>query len=283
MTRKSSFLPVMVISLFLFFALSAANAATETFDETYHVKPGTRLELRNRNGSVTIQGWGQPNVKVTAEKETRWGGKLKNVEIKVTLGETMTIETIHLVKNPKVSVAYDVRVPTGVIVGEVRTSNGKIEINGTQGNATVETSNGKIEIENVRGDIEARTSNGKIEIEDVDGLVSAETSNGNIEIENVGGIQNAETSNGSIEAEIPAIHDDDIRIRTSNGPIQLYLSPDLNANIEVKTSNGKIAVRNLEIVTSDISETKLTGKIGNGGPTLYGKTSNGSIEILRLD
>jgi DUF4097 and DUF4098 domain-containing protein YvlB len=282
MTRKFLFLPVTVLSLFLIFALSAAHAATEIFDETYQVKPGTRLELRNQNGPVTVQGWGQPDVRVTAEKKTRWGGKLEDVEIRVTVGETMTIETIHLVKNPKVSVTYDVRVPTGVIVGDVRTSNGKIEINGTQGNATVETSNGKIEIEHVRGDIEARTSNGKIEMEDVHGWVRAETSNGRIEIENVAGIQNLETSNGSIVAEIPAMHED-VRVRTSNGSLELHLSPDLSVDIELRTSNGKIAVRDLEIVTSEISETKLKGKIGNGGPTLHGKTSNGSIEILRLD
>ena len=282
MIRKSSFLALFVTLFFSFFVISTADAVTETFSGSYQVEPGTKLELHNENGKVPIKRWDQSHVKVTAKKKTGRGGKLENVEIKVTQAGTMNIETIHLVKNPRVSVTYDVRVPAEVIVNYVDTSNGGIKLEGTKGNAIVETSNGKIEIENVSGNIRARTSNGKIKMKDIDGYVSAETSNGSIEVKKVAGIEKAETSNGSIEAEIPAIHDNDIRIKTSNGFIKLYLSPDLDANIEMRTSNGKIIIRDLEIVASEISKTKLKGRIGNGGRKIYGKTSNGSINLHRL-
>jgi DUF4097 and DUF4098 domain-containing protein YvlB len=268
--------------LFSLWVISSATAATESFDQSYQVEPATKLEVRNRNGNVTIQCWDQRHVKVNATKKTSWGGKLDNVEIRVTQNDTMTIETIHLVKNPRVSVTYDIRVPSNVLVSHVHTSNGGIEIEGTQGDAVVETSNGRIELHDVHGDIQAMTSNGKIEIEKVKGFVSAETSNGSIEITRVSGIKRAETSNGSIEAEIQAIHDDRLQIRTSNGSIELHLFAEIDADIEMRTSNGKITLHGLDIVAREISKTALKGKIGKGGPTIYGKTSNGSIHLYKL-
>jgi len=120
------------------------SADTETFDEIYEVGSGTRFEIRNRNGSVNIQGWERSQIKVHATKITQWGGKLENIEIQVSQGADFKIETIHLVKNPRVSVSYDLRVPVNVLVKRVRTSNGKIELEATRGDTKVETSNGRI-------------------------------------------------------------------------------------------------------------------------------------------
>jgi len=281
MTRKLFLFTLFAIPLFSFLLISPVCADTETFNKTYQVEPYTKLELRNRNGGVTVQRWDQSEVKIIAVKKTGWGGKLDNVEIKVHQGDTMTIETIHLVSNPRVSVTYDIRVPSGVIVNYVSSSNGKIDLTGTHGNAIVETSNGKINIENISGDIKASTSNGKILIKDIKGFVSAETSNGGINIINIGGINRIETSNGSIETEIPMIQDD-IFIKTSNGSLKLHLPRGLNANIELKTSNGKIRLHDLEIVVSEISKSKIKGRIGDGGKRIYGKTSNGSIDLYEL-
>lgn len=282
MIRKVTILTLLAMVSISLLMISAAGAATETFAETYQVEPGTKLELRNRNGDVTIRQWDQSQVKVFAEKKTNWGGKLDNVKIEVTLGETMTIETIYLVRNPRVSVSYDVRVPTGVIVNYVSTSNGMIELEGTQGDATVETSNGKIEVSQVKGNVKAKTSNGKIELTNIDGFVDAHTSNGAVKIRGVAGIYGVKTSNGKIEAGIPAIGDTDIRIKTSNGAVILYLAPELDANIDLKTSNSKITIQDIEIVATKITKQQLQGKIGDGGPEISVNTSNGKIEVHKL-
>ncbi len=282
MIRKVTLLALCVMFLVAFMMVFSANAATETFDESYQVEPGTKLELRNKNGNVTIRRWDQSQVKVFAKKKTHRGGKLENVKVEVTLGETMNIETIHLVRNPKVSVTYDVQVPAEVIVQYVDTSNGKISLEGTQGDVTVKSSNGKIEIEHVKGNIDAKTSNGKIEIADVDGFVNAQTSNGSVEIKEVTGVRGVKTSNGGIEVEIPAIGDKEVQIKTSNGAVKVYLSPELNANIEIKTSNGKITIEDLEIVASKISKNQVQGELGDGGPKIFVKTSNGKIDLHKL-
>jgi len=283
MIRKSIFSSLCITAFVTFFIVSLVSADTETFDETYEVNPGARLELRNHNGGVSIQKWDRSNLKVQATKKARWGGKLENVEIKVTPGDNFTIETIHLVRNPKVSVTYDIHVPEGLIVTNVRTSNGKIELKGTQGDTIAETSNGKIKIKGATGNVEAHTSNGAIEIEDVKGFVSAHTSNGSIDVEDVVGVIELETSNGSIEAEVAAIGENGLRVRTSNGAIELELADGLNANLEARTSNGKIKLEDFEVVVKEISKKSLRGRIGKGGKKISCRTSNGRIVLKKLD
>ena len=287
MIRKlsiSTLLAVFFLSLsFYGCSVSLVSAATETSHETYQVEPGSQFELRNRNGDVSIQQWHRAYVEVTAEKKTRWGGNLEDVTINVTHDDgVMRVETIDLVEHSKVSVSYHIQVPAEILVTHVSTSNGKIEIEETQGDITVKTSNGKIEIEEVTGNIQAKTSNGDIDIKEIAGYVSAETSNGSVEIKEVTGLGNIKTSNGSIKAEIPAIRDD-VQIKTSNGSVKLFLSPQLNATVEMKTSNGKIALHDLEIIAKEISTTSLTGKIGEGEHNLSVKTSNGKIDLHNLE
>lgn len=262
--------------------VSSVMADSETFDETYKIMPGSVFEIRNRDGKIRVEGWDRDQVKVHAIKTTRWGGKLDNVKIQVRPGKNISVETVHLVNNPKVSVAYDVRVPISVKVERVITSNGKIVLTKTYGDAEVETSNGKIVIDDVVGNISASTSNGAIEISQVKGFVSAETSNGAIDVEGVEGVTSLETSNGAIKAEVPAIGNSGLRVRTNNGKIKLDLASDLNADIEAKTSNSDIELDEIEVIAREISRNRLQGKIGKGGKKISCKTSNGAIVLGRL-
>jgi hypothetical protein len=260
-----------------------ANAETETFDKTYDVSPGTRFEIINRDGGIDISGWNQDRIKIHAVKKTRWGGKLTNVAIEVSPGADFKIETIHVVKNPKVSVSYDIKVPFKAIVQKVRTSNGAIDLEGTHGDTGIHTSNGTIEVEGAEGDIDANTSNGSIEIEDVKGYVSARTSNGSISVEETTGIVEIETSNGTIDAEVRGVGENGTRLRTSNGAIEVEIDARLNVDLEAKTSNGKITVEGLDVVVREISKTSLRGKLGTGGKKISCRTSNGAVKLRSID
>ena len=273
----------LFIAIFLtFFIASSVNADTETFDEIYDVSSGTLFEIRNHNGSINIQGWNRNQVKVHATMKTSWGGKLGNVDIQVSHGDLFKIETIHVVKNPRVSVNYDLRLPENMIVHLVTTSNGKISLEATHGDTEVRTSNGKIEIEDTVGGINAHTSNGAIVIKAVNGYVSAYTSNGTIDVKGVTGLEELETSNGAINADISAVGENGLRIRTSNGAIELNLASDLDVNLEVKTMNGKIKLDDLEVVVNKISKNAFSGKIGKGGKKISCQTSNGRIVLKAL-
>ncbi len=274
---------VCITGLLNFSLVSSATADTAIFEEAYTVAPGSVFEIRNRNGKISIEGWGGDQVKIHAIKESRWGGNLDNVKIQVQPGEHFSIETVHLVSNPKVSVSFDIQVPIDVTVARVTTSNGKIVLTRTHGDTHVESSNGKIEIDDAVGNISASTSNGAISIRQVKGFIAAETSNGAIDAEGVAGVVSLETSNGAIHADVPAIGNNGLRVRTNNGKIELKLAPGLNADIEAKTSNSDIELDGIEVVAQEISRSRLRGRIGEGGKKIVCKTSNGAIILGRLN
>ena len=237
---------------------------TEDFYETYPVEKGTVLEVDNRNGSINISGWDKDYVEVSAVKES-WRGRsyLENATIKVEINDKFIIETVHQTTNSQVSVHYDIKVPDGVVVNAVKSSNGSIFVDRTAGN------------------IEAVTSNGSITITNVEGKVTARSRNGNIEIRGVEGMANIETSNGSIEAELTSL-ENDLQIATSNGSITLKMAAGLDAEIKAKTSNGRVTLHNMEVDIIHVEEKKLEGRTGDGRYRLTLTTSNGSIKLERL-
>lgn len=299
--KRAGWVSIICVLCLSFGMVLPAGANTEVFEQHYDVEPGTRLELKNRNGEVRISQWDESRVRVYAKKKAQPGGNLKKVDIIVETGDTLRIETVYLVNNPRVTVNYEIHVPAGTIVAavensnglirlenieggsSVKTSNGKIVIRNAAGNILAETSNGEIDIQDVTGDVTAETSNGSISISSVTGIASGKTSNGKIKVEKVGGLRDLTTSSGYIEAEIPAIFTEDLLLKNSNGAIKVKLPSGLNAELELKTSNGNINLHEIEVLTSKVSKNSLKGRIGAGGALLKMKTSNGAIDLYPLD
>jgi DUF4097 and DUF4098 domain-containing protein YvlB len=100
-------------------------------------------------------------------------------------------------------------------------------------------------------------------------------------VEGAGGVADLDTSNGPISAEIPAVRGD-VDIRTSNGPITLRFAEGLDARIVATTSNGRIAVNDLALQLEESSGTRVSGTLGQGGPTISATTSNAIIDLSEL-
>lgn len=255
----------------------------EEFRETYTVDPGTKLEVHNANGEITVSTWNKNIVEVYALKKTRYGtNELKKVNIDVTTDDKVIVRTQYLEKNARVSVEYTIHVPPNVEIERLETSNGEITLTGTKGDAQLITSNGEIIAKNVIGSIKAETSNGEIIIEGSTGAVSAVTSNGEITIKRAQSIVEAVTSNGSIDAEMLHIPDRGSTIETSNGSIRLYLKDGLDADMRLTTSLGSVSVHDIDVLISNQSKTYLKGKIGNGGSLIKAITSLGEIDVYKM-
>ncbi len=270
---------------------------TKEIKKTFEINDKTGLVINNINGTVNITGWDKDFVDVVVTKKTTHGSKaLDKVDVIMMQEDDIVLETKHLSKNPKVTVIYDLKVPKKLLIKNIRssngsinitdagdtdiirTSNGSINIRNCTGKITVNTSNGSITAEDINGSVIAHTSNGRIKLENIDGLTSAVTSNGNIQIFNAVNIGNVKTSNGFIKANITKL-DNDVDILSSNGSITLYLANTLDADIKATTSNGKIKLHDFPITVNDISKTKISGFIGNGGNLIDLKTSNSTIHI----
>jgi hypothetical protein len=141
------------------------------------------------------------------------------------------------------AVSYTVQVPDGVPVSG-QTTNGTLEFSNV-GDIDVRTSNGRINLDGVAGDVNARTSNGRIDAKGLSGhRVTAETSNGTIDL----ALQTAQdvravTSNGSITLTVPD-GSYNVDAQSSNGSknIDIPTDPDGEHTLDLSTSNGSITV-----------------------------------------
>jgi DUF4097 and DUF4098 domain-containing protein YvlB len=175
---------------------------------------------------------------------------------------------------------FAIKVPRGVVLEHVTTSNGAIRTWDGAGPARLKTSNGHVEVRRLKGTLNAETSNGPVELEDIDGAVEIHTSNGHIRAEGVKGGFDASTSNSSIHAVLDKV-DSAVRAHTSNNGITLHLPGEVNARLSAGTSNGSILCDFEMRMRGEISKHHVEGGIGNGGPLIDLSTSNGQIRILK--
>jgi hypothetical protein len=236
--------------------------ATEYFNGSYPVTEQTILKVINKNGQVEIAGWDGNNVTVNAVKRSGTQ-ELNKIEINVNyVGNYLNIETRYTGLST-FSVDINIKVPRGVHIESVTSSNGAIFLTDTIGNVTTLTSNGAININNV------------------DGYVSAETSNAHVEVKGATGIKYIHTSNGAITGEVDDIQED-VNIETSNAAITVYINPSINATIDMRTSNSKINIEGVSLNVQSLEDTHVLGTLGSNGHRLDIHTSNANIYLINL-
>jgi DUF4097 and DUF4098 domain-containing protein YvlB len=262
---------LMAVAGLLLAGLTAFAGADyrEDFSKTLPLKAGERFSLDNVNGDVIVSTWKEDKVEIKAVKVARDDEKdLKDVEIQVEQSAGhVSVKAIwpKFRRHFNVNVDFDIKVPEGVILDEVETVNGGVEVTGRYGRAEVGTTNGSIGLENASGDFRVSTTNGGIQVDRFEGRLDAETTNGNIRLEELkfkDGIS-AETTNGSITLAIA--------------------SPEnLNANLLARTTNGHITV-DFPVTLKNLSQSKhrVEAQIGQGGPEISLDTTNGSIKITK--
>ncbi len=103
------------------------------------------------------------------------------------------------------------------------------------------TSNGAVSVTGTTAPVVAGTSNGKIALEDLSGGARVKTSNGSVAASRVVGLD-AHTSNGTIKSLEAS---GDTRAETSNGSVTVEYAETASAapSIYLRTSNGSVNVR----------------------------------------
>jgi DUF4097 and DUF4098 domain-containing protein YvlB len=270
------------ISALLFFLACFAGAAAlslhaagpfvseyqENFEKTLPLSPSGSLSLKNTNGNVFLSTWARNEVEIKAVKTARRNkADLDRVKIEVSAtGDSVNVNTVYektILRNIRVEVKYEVKVPEGVRLEKVRTTNGDVEITGRFGNSDIGTTNGDVKLEGASGQCLAHTTNGDIRVASFKGPVEADT------------------TNGSIHLDVRTI-EDSVRAHTTNGSITLKVGGDVNANFKAHTTNGHIQT-DFPITIKGVINSRRTvqGTLGNGGPEIDLRTTNGSIVLTR--
>lgn len=238
----------------------------ESFHKALPLEASGRFILKNTNGDIRIETWNKAEVDISAEKIAR--GHKENLE-KVTIevsgrdGAVMVDTVYPKFRNLRVSVSYTVKVPEGVRLETVRSTNGDVDLIGRY------------------GDVKASSTNGDIRLTGAAAAAALGTTNGSINAAEIEGPVDAHTTNGRITVAVRQLKGD-VTARTTNGSITARLGGEINARLNVHTTNGHIET-SLPVTIKDLSQSRrrLEGTIGSGGPLIDLSTTNGSVTIER--
>ncbi len=238
----------------------------EDFHKTIPLDRNGTFSLINVNGPVSIETWDRDEVDIRAEKAVR--GRHENLDkIKIEIESDTRMIIVNTIF-PKIrsfrgKVSYEIKVPKNLKLEKIRTVNGDINIQGPLTDVRAATTNGDVSITEASGQLVFSTTNGRVSAEDVHGEISARATNGNIYL------------------EVDSVSDE-IKASTTNGGITLTIdSKNIDADIEARTTNGRISFDfPVTIQSGQVSRRRLDGRIGDGGPLISLKTTNGPIKIL---
>ena len=237
-----------LLSVVFFFALSAENvSAQKRFSKSYPAGQNVRLQLNNRSGTVTVEGWNRQEINISAYLEA----PAANIEPR-SLSGTIYINLVQDNQGrPDVgNVNFNVKVPYTAMVD-------------------IETKNGNLSVSNVRGSLVRAhiTSEGDITLTNIASTsVSAQNGLGDIFFDGdlqSGGNYRFSSIKGSINLRIPF-----------NSSFKLIATAPSTRSIDLGPFNGG----NMRLVGDG---RRIVGEAGTGAATLNVMNQRGNISFIR--
>ncbi len=235
---------VLATLIFSVVAIAPADAlAQRNKTKTFPVRPDVRLELKNRSGTVTVEGWNQNKIEITASMESsaaHFAPSASNDAVEIDMMSTNARGDVG-------DVNFRIRVPVNSTV-DIQTLRGNITVRGVQGAM-------------VRAHV---TSEGDVELTDIRAKrVMAENMMGNITF--VGqltesGFYKFESTQGDIRIRIPA--DSGFRL------MALSRSIDLGGFAQMFNGNNN-------------NQRRMIGNVGNGAAEINATSLRGSLSFIR--
>jgi hypothetical protein len=246
-TRKWLKKTTILTSVVLFFALASVDTfAQKKFSRRYPAGQSVRLQLMNRTGTVTVEGWDRPEVSISATLES----PAANIEPQSLSGTIL----INLVRDNQGRaevgiVNFTIRVPYYTAVD-------------------IETKIGNLNVSNIGGGLVRAhiSSEGDITLTNIGATaVSAENVIGDIFFDGEikpGGNYRFSSTRGNINLRIP--FDASFRI-VATAPSTRNISPVTCANPNFNFGDGR----------------RMVGRCGDGSATLNVTNQRGSIAFFR--
>ena len=234
-------------------ALVAATIAALSFtthtDTTFAVPTGTRLELENYGGDITVDTWSKNSVRIDAEHSThttivphregtnlridaeQWRGGPTEVDYHLTLPTWMALHVNGVYSDISITGSR----------GEVRaeTVNGDIEVVGGRGTVAISSVDGSVSVSDAVGHLELNSVNDAAMVKNVEGDLTVEGVNGDIMLEDVRATNvDATTVSGDIRYVGVLRNDGHYHLATHNGDIEVAVPEKANVTVSVSTFSG---------------------------------------------
>jgi len=249
-----------------------------------------RLSLRTFDGSVDVRSWDRDEVRLTITRRAADTTRAESFAVDVTReGNAIAVSAprpstsgplVRIGPGMGDSVSFRVDVPRELAL-EVRTNDGRIQIDGVSGAIDLETDDGSVRGDQLGGDVDVRTSDGSIQLSGLDGRVSARTSDGSVRLDGRFDALSVDTSDGSVQiaARDGSTMQDDWSIGTLDGSIRLVLPAAFDADLEARTGDGSIRLDGERATGGDGGS--MQTRLGEGGRRLRLQSGDGSINVRR--
>lgn len=285
----------LVVSLLALIAFGCDRQRVEdTKTEEFRFTMGehTVVEVRIDDGSVKVVVGASGVVEVVFENRARAADRagarslLENVRTEALRDGDVVRVTASSVAHGAVTLGGGVRtdvtlrVPPHAIELDIRTEDGRVEIEGVSGALVAETGDGRIRVADVDGIVKLRTHDGSITGVNLTGDFDVLSGDGRIRLDGNFGQLRVVTADGSVRVsgrDMTTISND-WSIRTSDGSIELTLPKSLDAEIDATAGDGRI-INNLSRFEGTERRSRVKGTLGSGGPLILLVTMDGRISL----
>lgn len=238
---------LIFFSVVLFFGLGPLeSSAQKRFNRTYPATKNVRLTLVNRSGTVVVEGWDRPEIKISAYLEAPAA-----VVVPQTIGGTIAVDLVRENQGRAVgNVNFEIQVPRSSIV-DIETRIGNLSVSNVGGGLVraVITSEGDITLLNLAaGSVDAQNGIGDIFF---DGVVRP------------GGLYRFSSMKGTISLRIP-IESSFKLVATAPSTRSINLGPFRGNNMRFVSDGRRVA-----------------GQSGEGAAILNVTNQRGNIAFLR--
>jgi DUF4097 and DUF4098 domain-containing protein YvlB len=229
---------------------------TTTINRTWPAAGVHRLEIREVDGTVTVDGDATDTITLTANVRSRGIKPKPNEENQGWFRTELTGDTLSIGRRDKhgvivhvpflqrqeVSVSYTIHVPQSVAL-EVRTVNGRIATKGVDGETVLTTVNGPIDIETAgSSELTAKTVNGRVMARFLTDFQGA-------------------------------------RLKTVNGEVRAVLPASASFNGDFTQVNGDFEASFPMSIHSNPGSRRVSGQVNGGRYELKISTVNGDIQV----
>jgi DUF4097 and DUF4098 domain-containing protein YvlB len=251
-------------------ALTAAVLTTSTTetDTTFAVTPGTRLELNQFAGSISVHTWSKNAVRVVATHSSR-------VEIEISGGSPvahphqgaqpralLAIQAVHYRGLPS-NVDFQLTVPKTMALS-LSGVNTEISVDDSGGEISIETVQGEVTVTGGSKIIQASSVDGEVHLTDASGRIECSSVNGAVQIERSSGPVVASSVNGEIVLQ--SIDSDDVEGSTVNGTVDYDGALKDGGSYRFSSHNGEVSVGISERASVTVSVATFSGDFNSDFP-----------------
>ena len=231
-----------IVSFIAALVLGAVSAGA--FEREIAVRSGGTIEFDlNTGGDITIVGWGNESVKVSADLSGRGSDNIDLTVEERSGGILVRSRYVEQRKSQSSSLEIEVRVPS-IFDVKIDSMGGGLSIDGVEGTFSGKTMGGRLKLTNLKGELQLTTMGGSITLtnSDVDGRVK--TMGGKALVEDVYGDVKVTSMGGEVtHRRVTRTHGDSIgdqvKIDTMGGDINVSDAP---SGADVHTMGGDITI-----------------------------------------